>query len=174
MSKQQVTATTQLPDTAAAPIEWTPQFAADLDGLRNSLGFQLRRVQLAYKKHFIRVASDPTFQLNQVAAMRVIAQNPGITATALAAGLTVEAAQVTAIVNLLEQRGFLQRRKVASDGRSRSIRLTAFGRREMNRLEAITAEVEATFVGDVLSADEREQLIGLLDRLRRSRTPDLA
>jgi DNA-binding MarR family transcriptional regulator len=157
---------------AAAADQLTPGRAPNLNSLHKSLGFQLRRLQLAYKKHFIRLAADSAVQLNQVAAMRVIANNPGIAPTVLAASLTIDAAQVTSIVTQLELRGFVSRRRLASDGRGRSLRLTALGKKQMVRLDATTAEVERTFVGDALSAEEHAQLLSLLERLRRSRIED--
>jgi DNA-binding MarR family transcriptional regulator len=158
--------------SASSAHEPEPTRSPNLNSLHRSLGFQLRRLQLAYKKHFIRLAADSAVQLNQVAAMRVIANNPGIAPTVLAASLTIDAAQVTSIVTQLELRGFVSRRRLASDGRGRALRLTALGKKQMVRLDATTAEVERTFVGDALSAEEHAQLLSLLERLRRSRIED--
>ena len=151
-----------------API---PEDAADagnlmLGSLPHSLGFTLRRVQLAYKKHFARIAAGTGFQLNHVGTMSLIARNPGVTPGALAAALTIDAAQVTSIIKELELRGFISRRKSPTDNRSRSLRLTAAGKRQYERLKIIVAEVESRFVGDSLSPDECEQLSSLLGRLR--------
>ena len=134
--------------------------------LPHSFGFKLRRVQLAYKKHFARLAAGTGFQLNQVGAMSLIARNPGVTPGALAAALTVDAAQVTSILKELELRGFISRRKSPTDSRSRSLRLTAVGKRQFEQLKIIIAQVETSFIGDSLSAEECEQLSALLERLR--------
>jgi DNA-binding MarR family transcriptional regulator len=134
--------------------------------LPHTFGFKLRRVQLAYKKHFARLAAGTGFQLNQVGAMSLIARNPGVTPGALAAALTIDAAQVTSIVKELELRGFISRRKSPTDSRSRSLRLTAIGKRQFEQLKIIIAEVETSFIGASLSAEECEQLSALLERVR--------
>ena len=155
----------------ATNVDSTPREAAcagDLTfgSLPHSLGFKLRRVQLAYKKHFAQIAAGTGFQLNQVGTMSMIARNPGVTPGALAAALTIDAAQVTSIIKELELRGFVSRRKSPTDSRSHSLRLTAAGRSQYELLKAIIAEVEDRFIGDALSAEECEQLSGLLERLR--------
>jgi DNA-binding MarR family transcriptional regulator len=138
------------------------------DSVRSSFGFTLRRLQLAYKKHFIRAAAGTDLQLNHVGPMSLIAKNPGVTPTALATALTTDAAQITSILNALELKGLISRRRAKSDSRSRSLRLTALGKRRHEQLQGIVAEVERTFVGDALSRDERDELLILLDRLQQA------
>lgn len=53
-----------------------------------------------------------------------------------------------------------------SDSRSRSLRLTAPGKRHYERLAALAAQAERSFVGEALSAEECRQLLALLDRLQ--------
>src|SRR5687768_10551343 len=110
-----------------------------LGSLPHSLGFKLRRVQLAYKKHFARISAGTGFQLNHVGVMSLIARNPGVTPSALAAALTIDAAQVTSIIKELQLRGFISQRKSPTDSRSRSLRLTAAGKRQYERLKIIIA-----------------------------------
>ncbi len=107
-------------ETKPAEQDADEEAAADgaLGSLPHSLGFTLRRVQLAYKRHFIRLAAGTEFQLNHVGPMALIARNPGIAPSALASALTIDAAQVTGIINQLELRGFGSRRKSPSDSRS--------------------------------------------------------
>jgi DNA-binding MarR family transcriptional regulator len=136
--------------------------------LRSSFGFKLRRLQLAYKRHFVRLAAGTDFQPNHVGAMSLIARNPGVTPTALATALTTDAAQITSILNVLEIKGLVSRRKAKSDSRSRSLQLTASGRRKFEELQLVIAEVERTFVGDALSEEERDELLRLLDLLHQA------
>ena len=147
-----------------------PATAGDVqaEALPHGIGYRLRRLQLAYKRHFMRTAAGTDFQLSHLGILSLIARNPGVTPTALATALTIEAAQVTTVVNLLEIRGWVSRRKSPSDSRARSLRLTASGKRHYERLAAIAAEVEREFVGQALSAEEHRQLLDLLDRLQAS------
>jgi DNA-binding MarR family transcriptional regulator len=161
---------TDASSTAAKGVTAQSAAASDVQvgSLPHVLGFTLRRLQLAYKRHFMRAAAGTDFQLNHLGILSLIARNPGVTPTALATALTTDAAQVTTVINLLEIRGWVSRRKSRSDSRSRSLRLTASGKRHYERLSAIAAEVERDFVGKTLSAEEHRQLLGLLDRLQAS------
>lgn len=145
---------------SAASVERL-QFGA----LPTTLGYKLRRVQLAYKRHFTFSAPDSDFQLHDVGVLSLIARNPDVTPSALAASLTIDAAQITNILKLLDAKGLISRRKSPSDSRSRVLRLTALGQREHERLNAIIQEVEQSFIGDALSPEEISQLLGLLERL---------
>jgi DNA-binding MarR family transcriptional regulator len=136
--------------------------------LRSSFGFKLRRLQLAYKWHFNRLAAGTDLQLNHVGPMSLIASNPGVTPTALATALTTDAAQITGILNALELKGLISRQKAKSDSRSRSLRLTPLGKRKHDQLQGVVAEVERTFVGDVLSREECHELLRLLDCLQQA------
>lgn len=136
-----------------------------LGSLPSTLGFKMRRVQLAYKRQFARSAADSGFQLRDVGALSLICRNPDITPSALAKALTVDAAQITNILKLLEAKGLISRRKSPTDSRSRALRLTDKGQLEYERLKAIIGEVEQSFVANVLSPAETAQLLGLLGRL---------
>ena len=137
------------------PMHKEAAYAGDptLGSVPHSFGFMLRRLQLAYKKHFFRIAAGTGFQPNHVGAMSLIARNPGVTPGALAAALTIDAAQVTSIIKDLQFRGYVSRRKSPTDSRSRTLHLTAVGERQYPRLKIIIAEVEKKFVGDALSPE---------------------
>lgn len=134
----------------------------------STVGFRLRRVQLAYKRQFASIATDTGFQLHDVGALSLIARNPGVTPSALAVALTMDAGQVTNILKLLEARGLVSRKKCASDSRSRTVHLTDRGQVEYERLKTIIANVERTFVAEVLSEEETALLLDLLDRLGKA------
>ena len=51
----------------------------DVGPLTSSLGYLLRRLQLAYKKHFLREARSTNLQPRYVGAMYVVGLNPGVT-----------------------------------------------------------------------------------------------
>lgn len=81
---------------------------------------------------------------------------------ALAVGLP--ASRIVAIVDRLEARGWVERRTNPGDRRAHALHLTADGRARLAQIMAISAEHEADLtVG--LDAQERESLIGLLQRV---------
>jgi len=144
-----------------------PSLTEDLnvESLTQSLGYQLRRVQLAFKKHFLHEAKSTGLQPQDVGAMFVIGLNPGVTPSQMSAALGLDVAQITIMLNKLELRRLVTRRVSKSDGRSRAVYLTTGGRKEFETLREITATVEKSFIGDVLTKEEAAQLISMLARL---------
>ena len=144
-----------------------PQRVADLDmgTLPRSLGYHLRLVQLAYKKHFLRVAGGAGLQPQHVGAMFIVGLNPGVTPSLLGSALGMDVAQVALLLNALELRGLLTRRTSQLDGRSRIVELTDAGRIAFGKLQTSAAKVETSFAAGALSPPEMETLISLLARL---------
>ncbi len=135
------------------------------DVMPKSLGFKLRRLQLAYKRMFAQMADPDCVPTNQVGALSLIYRNPGITPGELASLLTIDAAHLTAITKQLEARAMISRKKSTTDSRSHSLFTTAKGSDEFVRVQEVIANVESVFMADVLEAEEMDQLSSLLDRL---------
>lgn len=138
-----------------------------IEELPTSVGFRLRRVQLAYKRQFATMAASSGFQIHDVGILSLIAKNPGATPSAIAAVLTLDPAQVTNILKDLERRGLVSKHKAAHDSRSRVFSLTDLGQAEYQRALQVIKQVEQSFVGDVLDEEEAKVLLDLLDRLGR-------
>jgi DNA-binding MarR family transcriptional regulator len=83
---------------------------------------------------------------------------------ALAGRLRLQKSTVSRLVDELERDGTVERHPNPSDRRSVLIGLTPTGRRKAGRLRDAQAELFARLLAD-MSADERRQLAGLLDRL---------
>jgi DNA-binding MarR family transcriptional regulator len=137
----------------------------DLDVLTSSLGYLLRRLQLAYKQHFLREAGSAVVQPRYVGAMYVIGLNPGVTPSQMRAALGLDAVQTALMLNALEERELIVRRPSATDGRSRAVHLTSAGRRMFAKLQGVAARVEQDFVSAALTREESVQLISLMTRL---------
>jgi len=69
-----------------------------------------------------------------------------------------------ATLNELAERGFVERSPDPEDKRRNIITITAAGRREARRLEKRAEQVQDELLAP-LSAEEREQLTGLLGRI---------
>lgn len=130
----------------------------------NSFGYLLRRLQLLYKKNFVRIAKDdlPT---GQVGVLMLIGQNSDITPSRISARLGMEPAQVAVLVSKLELQGLIRRAASNTDGRVRPLRLTAKGQRQYALTCELAAEAEESFIGDALSEQETKQLHALLSKL---------
>jgi DNA-binding MarR family transcriptional regulator len=150
--------------SAAGAVQGGQQ-APQAQSVPSSFGFKLRRVQVAYNRHFAQVAARGDVPVNQIGALSLIVRNPGITPTELAGLLNLDAAQITPILKQLDSRGQVSRRKSSSDNRSHSLHATTEGAGEYQRLQAIIAEVEDVFLGEVLTPEEIQQLFAMFDRM---------
>jgi DNA-binding MarR family transcriptional regulator len=137
----------------------------ELGVLTSSLGYLLRRLQLAYKKHFLREAHSTNLHPRHVGAMYVIGLNPGVTPSQMSAALGLDAVQTALMLNALEERGLVVRRLSRTDGRSRAVHLTPAGRRSFAKLQIVATRVEQDFVSAALTQKETAQLISLMTRL---------
>jgi DNA-binding MarR family transcriptional regulator len=152
---------------AATPHAGRSRGSGDLDValLTSSLGYLLRRLQLAYKKHFLREARSTKLQPQHVGAMYVIGLNPGVTPSQMSAALGLDAVHTALMLNALEERGLVVRRLSRTDGRSRVVHLTPAGRRAFAKLQIVATRVEQDFVSPALTQQETAQLISLMTRL---------
>jgi DNA-binding MarR family transcriptional regulator len=78
---------------------------------------------------------------------------------------TLEMDKITRIVDGLVDLGFVTRQQDSADRRRAIVALSAKGKRINGQIERMITDMEREFLM-VLSAGEREQLYGMLDRLR--------
>jgi DNA-binding MarR family transcriptional regulator len=100
----------------------------------------------------------------QAGLIRAVAQEPGRSQQALAAQLGTPATRLVALVDGLEKRGVLERRRNPDDRRLYAVHLTPAGEELLGQVGRLAAEHEA----DVLAAldpEERRTLAGLLGRV---------
>ena len=137
----------------------------DSGPLDQYLGYYLRRLYDDYRKHFVAQERDLDLQPREVAAMFVIGLNPGLTPSHLSGALALDGAQITAMLNMFENRGLLERRVSNTDARSRLVHLTAAGETLLERLKGVVAGFDRNFSRNSLTDAELEQLIALLAKL---------
>jgi DNA-binding MarR family transcriptional regulator len=100
----------------------------------------------------------------QTGVLHLIARSPGRSQQALADQLGVAASRVVALVDGLEERGLLARRRSATDRRNYELHLTPDGERLLARLREV-AKTHEQDVTAALTADERAQLVALLRKV---------
>lgn len=137
----------------------------DYGPLSQYLGYYLRRLYDGYRRHFVTAAGDLDVQPREVGALFVIGLNPGLTPSQLSAALAMDGAQITAMLNMFDARGLLERRVSSMDARSRLVYLTAAGKKMLLRLRKLVGGFDRDFAGDALSDAEMKQLITLLAKL---------
>jgi DNA-binding MarR family transcriptional regulator len=96
--------------------------------------------------------------------IRKIASGPGISQQALAEHLDVLPSRMVALVDALESKGIVERRRSTEDRRNYELQLTEQGRQVLSDLSRIAAEHEENLCA-ALSKDERSQLRDLCRRI---------
>lgn len=143
-------------DAAGAPV--------DMGDLPHSIGYALRRAQLAVFEDFIASLATLDLRPAQYSVLLIIERNPGLKQSQVSAALGIQRTNFVAMIDELEQRGLARRAPVPNDRRSYALELTPAGRncvREARRLQARHEERLAA----VLGPDGREKLLALLQAL---------
>jgi len=143
--------------------------AVDLGTLPQHIGYVLRRTQVAIFQHIIRAMASLDVRPGQFSVLTVIGANPGIKQTAISEALGIRRANLVAMVNEIEGRGWVRRAAIAGDRRAQGLRLTGKGRAALTRLKALAAAHERT-VTRLISAREKSSLMRLLRRIDEAST----
>lgn len=137
--------------------------------LPSYVGYHLRRAQLWSFRHFGEVVgADEEITPGLFAILEVIAANPGVSQSRVAAAMDVDRSTIVNVIHRFEAQGLVVRMPSARDRRSNALRITAVGRARLQRIEALTLEREAELT-DALTAQERQVLIRLLLRVYEGR-----
>jgi DNA-binding MarR family transcriptional regulator len=96
-----------------------------------------------------------------------LATEPGVSQQMLADHLLVTKGNVCGLIDRLEQAGFVERRAAPDDRRMHQLHLTAAGQQTFEAAApALEAVLDSQF--DILSEDEKTQLMALLAKLDRT------
>ncbi len=144
----------------AAPAAAEPLDQGMLPGL---LGYQLRVAQLAVFRDFEAGMKGLGISPGRVGVLELVQANPGLSQSRLARAVGLDRSSLVPVLDGLERRGLLERGP-GPDRRSNALRLTAAGKRFLEKVTRRVHEHEARMTAP-LSATERRQLIALLARL---------
>lgn len=149
---------------ARRQARWDDQSSGrtDFDLLLGLVGFHLRFAQNAVVDHFLEHVGDGAVTPIQFSTLTLVGANPGLSQTVLSRAVGIERSSAVAIIDGLEQRGLLERRR--PDRRSHALHLTAAGKRLLARLKPQVTAHDAAIAAS-LSAQEKRLLVDLLDRL---------
>jgi DNA-binding MarR family transcriptional regulator len=128
------------------------------------VGFLISQLGYVISGRFKGILAPIGLEPRHFLVLRHVAQSEGSSQHALGQALHIPASRMVGIVDALEQRGLLERRANPRDRRARALHLTAEGRRVLGRAFQLAVEHEHAICAG-LSAEEREQLLGLLRRL---------
>jgi len=139
--------------------------AIDFGPVAGHLAHYMRRLLKSFKYHFKTSVGDLDVQASDVGALFVIGLNPGLSPSQLATAVSLDAAQVTGMLNTCELKGWIARRVSSADGRARSLHLTPAGKNLVAQLRPLVVEADHTFVEGILTKQETQQLTSLLAKL---------
>ncbi len=136
----------------------------DVGILTELIGFNLRRAQIALWRDFKNTVGNDGVQPGIFSLMMLADLNPGIAQVDLANQLYLDKATIVALVDRLEHRGWLLRRRSTVDRRRQGVHLTAEGKRWLRARQHDMLVHEKRFTA-LFSAAELRQLLSLLRRI---------
>ncbi|WP_071796607.1 MarR family winged helix-turn-helix transcriptional regulator [Natronohydrobacter thiooxidans] len=133
--------------------------------LEEFIGYNLKRAYVIVQSDFRRVLGEDGFSPRAFSALSLVVQYPNITQTGLAKMLGIERSGLVAIVDDLEQRGFVRRTHVPSDRRVQALLPTKAGAKAIaDATDAVRAHENTLFAS--FTPEERSTLMALLLRVR--------
>jgi len=122
-------------------------------GFEGSLLYLTKQLELLMRSRLDETVGVENLTTLQYTALTVLKRRPDMTAAALARGAFVRAQTMAQMVNALDERGFIQRRRDPDNKRQFLISLTAKGYAVIDRLSGSVAEIEQRMVS-ALDDDE--------------------
>lgn len=130
-------------------------------GLNNLLGYHLRMANLAMYRDFIAQLSDLDLTQKQAATLALISDNPGMPQVAIATQLGADRATIMAMIDRLQGRHLVIRKRSKSDRRRQELYLTPEGEKVLAEARKQIAEHEKHFTALFSSAELRALLKAL-------------
>jgi DNA-binding MarR family transcriptional regulator len=132
-----------------------------------SVGFTVSTIGYAVARRFREILAPLELEPREFALLRAVAAAEGQSQQAVGERLQIPPSRMVAFIDALEARGLIERRQNPSDRRTRALHLTADGHELLGRAFALAVGHERNLCAD-LSAEEREQLLALLQRVGAS------
>lgn len=134
------------------------------DDLDNLLGYRMRRAQGAMHRDFVATLADLDLTQKQAATLWLINANLGVSQVTLAGALGMDRATMMSVVDRLEERGFVLRKRSTSDRRRQELYLTPAGQNTLRMARTRIAKHERKFAAR-LKPSELAALIATLEKI---------
>ena len=124
------------------------------------------------RRHFAHKLEPSGVTQQQYNVLRILrgAGDDGLPTLAVAERMVERTPGITRLIDRLRAKGLVERERSAGDRRCVVCRITATGLELLDGLEDTMGAIDDESLG-MLSQDEQEQLIGLLDRIRSGLEP---
>lgn len=149
-----------------ARIPTSPEPVSDAT-LRRFVGYHLKRAFNVVRADLVRVLEPLGLRMITYSALAMIVDNPGVRPSRLAEALSVERANMVAILDELERMALIERRPDPRDRRAQALDATEAGRDLCARAVAADEASEAALMRNVRDAD-RDALIRVLGSIENA------
>ena len=141
--------------------------------LVQSPSFLLKRLGFAAKDRVTDAFEEAGASAYHYAVLAVLEEGDRETQATIADALAYDRSYLVGLLDELEERGLIERRRDPTDRRRHIVRVTPAGKKALARLRAVHEKVDDDFFAP-LSADERTTLHTLLLRLAAHHDPRYA
>jgi MarR family transcriptional regulator, lower aerobic nicotinate degradation pathway regulator len=138
--------------------------------LLSSDTFLLKRLGFAAKEHAHGAFAGTGLSPFHYAVLALLEEDPRETQAAIADALGYDRSHVVRLLDELEERDLVARKRDPEDRRRHVVKMTPDGRKALAKLRAIVRRLEAEFLAPLDDA-ERDQLHALLVRLAAHHDP---
>lgn len=147
-------------------VPTTPHIEGDDDigEIRSIVGFHIRLAHGAVYRHFTETFSHIDLTQKQVSVLWLVGDHPDIAQTDLAQRMRMDRATTMAIVNRLQDRGYLVRGASLTDRRKQTLNLTAAGEAALLQAKEAIREHER-WLKSRFTDREVDTLIEMLTRI---------
>jgi len=159
--------------TTSTPIPSSPVLPRLPEELVASATFLLKRLGFSAKEQTMKAYEQTGLHPYHHGILTVLGDRSSETQGAIADALGYDRGQLVGMLDELEERGLVERRRDPNDRRRHIVSLTADGEKTLRRLRALSAEIEDEFLSP-LSNEERANLHALLYRLAEKHDPRCA
>jgi DNA-binding MarR family transcriptional regulator len=141
--------------------------------LVSSTTFLLKRLGFAAKEQAMEAYDETGLHPYHHAVLAVLDEGSRETQGQIADALDYDRGQLVGLLDELEDRGLIERKRDPSDRRRQSVRITDEGRRALTRLRELALKLENDFLTG-LDESQRATLYGLLRELAGRHLPHCA
>lgn len=127
-------------------------------------GFLLARLGMALKMRTMDAFEAEGFSAYQYSVLALLAEGPRTAQAVIAESLQLDPSYLVALLDGLEERGLVERRRDPNDRRRQTVAVTAAGTRQLAAFRTLVQRIEDEFL-EPLDEDERRDLHDLLLRV---------
>ncbi|HZC30498.1 MAG TPA: MarR family winged helix-turn-helix transcriptional regulator, partial [Gaiellaceae bacterium] len=149
-------------ETAVAPAVCLPK------ELIRSTVFLMGRIGITVKMEAVEEFEQAGFSPYDYGVLALLDEGARETQATIADTLAIDRSQLVGLLDGLEERELIERRRDPNDRRRQMVSTTAAGRKELARLRKMVKRIEDEFLAP-LSVEERATLHGLLLRVAEHR-----